>query len=345
MALGLGRVASKVNAGLRQRRAEDLSLEQILVERAMRERQMALQEQQMKQQGEQFTARQAADLEDRAYRRQTDTEDRQFRIEDRQDRKDTAAGAQRQQVNLAGVRRMAMEGLGGGAAPDAVNRLMYSETGDTLPESMTADPNAALNDYEKRKQIDMKYLRPTAGPAPNYMTLAGPNGEQQRVPDGAQANALLGKGWKLHDAVAARQGSTNPDDARAITSQALDLAKRLKTHPGTAKAYGAYEMRGWTQEARDAKAIRDQLAAALAQPNLAAVRGPLSDKDILFVKQLSTRLNDSNISDEESQRAIDEAITFLQGTLGAGQPAPAGADGGGVQRWGRDGNGRPVRLQ
>jgi hypothetical protein len=107
-------------------------------------------------------------------------------------------------------------------------------------------------------------------------------------------------------------------EARNLAQQALGHAERLKTHPGLSKAYGAYEMRGWTQEAQDAKALRNQLLAALALPNLGAIRGPLSDKDILFVKQLSSRLENNNISDDEAARAVDEAITYLKSKVDSG---------------------------
>lgn len=153
---------------------------------------------------------------------------------------------------------------------------------------------------------------------PNYLTLTSPDGKrQQRVVDGPQSNALLEQGWKLHDAVAARQAaSTDPIGADAITRSAVDLATRLFDHPGLSKATGAYELRGFTQAAIDANAIRDQLVAALALPNLGALKGPMSDKDVLFVKQISTRLANRRLSYEETRKAIQEAQLFLKGKLG-----------------------------
>lgn len=166
-----------------------------------------------------------------------------------------------------------------------------------------------------------------------------------------------------HDAVAARQSApADPAEARQITQTALDQAKRLydpttkQAHPGIDAATGAYELRGFTQPAVDFNSIRNQLVAALALPNLGALKGPMSDKDILFVKQLATRLENPRLSRQETELAISEAVQFLGSKLGpdAAQPTPAGgghgAGGGagpagvGVQRWGRDANGRPVRL-
>jgi hypothetical protein len=115
------------------------------------------------------------------------------------------------------------------------------------------------------------------------------------------------------DTAAADAKKAAETEAQTRTQGAYDIAGRLKSHPGLKSAYGAYEMRGWTQEAQDAKSLRDQLVASLALPNLGALKGPMSDKDILFIKQLATRLGNSKISDQEAVTAIDEAMQFLQG--------------------------------
>lgn len=112
-------------------------------------------------------------------------------------------------------------------------------------------------------------------------------------------------------------------NAQQATETALDLIDRLGgnpekqmgEHPGLDKLYGAYEMRGWTQDAQDAASIRDQLVATLTVPNLGALKGPMSDKDILFVKSLATRLGNSKISGPEARKALAEARTFLQAKL------------------------------
>lgn len=134
-------------------------------------------------------------------------------------------------------------------------------------------------------------------------------------------------GDKLETAQTERGKSV--DAAKSATENALALAIRLATHPGLGKATGAYEMRGFTQEATNFNAIRDQLVAALALPNLGALKGPLSDKDILFVKQLATRLENRKMDDAETLTAIAEAKTFLQDKLAA-TPTPAG---GGAQEY------------
>lgn len=125
---------------------------------------------------------------------------------------------------------------------------------------------------------------------------------------------------------AAKQKQTDADaakvksegDAASVTRSAITQLERLKTHPGLAKASGAYEMRGFTQDAQNFNAIREQVINSLALPNLGALKGPMSDKDIAFVKNISTRLDNHNIDEAETVKAIDEAITFLNGKIGGG---------------------------
>jgi hypothetical protein len=132
-------------------------------------------------------------------------------------------------------------------------------------------------------------------------------------------------GDRPYDAVAARQANAiDPVESESVTRTALGLVDRLASHPGIDRATGAYEVRGFTQDAVDFNSIRDQLVAALALPNLGALKGPMSDKDILFVKQLATRLENRRLSKAETIKAIEEARTFLNGKLsGATAPAPS----------------------
>lgn len=124
--------------------------------------------------------------------------------------------------------------------------------------------------------------------------------------------------------------------ARETTQSAYELASRLLDPNDVGKnigaATGAYELRGFTQGAKDFNAIRDQLVAALAMPNLGQLKGPMSDKDIVFIKQLATRLQNRDLSDAETIKALKEAQTFLQNkgatprqqtAAGGMQPPPA----------------------
>ena len=155
-----------------------------------------------------------------------------------------------------------------------------------------------------------------------------------------------------------------PVDARAITEASVALVDRLAKHPGIGAATGAYEWRGFTQDAVDFNAIREQLVAALTLPNLGALKGPMSDKDILFVKNLATRLGNTKLSEAETRTALAEARTFLQNKLdaagGSGAPPSTVPDLTGLakgrgrrftegpfagQTWTLDDNGQPYRVK
>lgn len=116
--------------------------------------------------------------------------------------------------------------------------------------------------------------------------------------------------------------------ARQSTQTALDAVNRLldPNDVGTniGAATGAYELRGFTQGARDFNAVRDQLVAALALPNLGQLKGPMSDRDVIFVKQLATRLANTRMSDAETRKALLEAQTFLRNKIGSAGMRPAG---------------------
>lgn len=122
------------------------------------------------------------------------------------------------------------------------------------------------------------------------------------------------------------------DTARQSTETALNLVDRLlgdptkqvPEHPGLAMSSGLISSKfsGFSQNATDANALRDQLVATLTLPNLGALKGPMSDRDVVFVKQLATRLANTNMSDGETRRALQEARTFLQNKIGSGPIQP-----------------------
>jgi hypothetical protein len=125
----------------------------------------------------------------------------------------------------------------------------------------------------------------------------------------------------------AREGrEKTASDARTSTQTALDLVGRLQSHSGMGKATGAYELRGFTQDAQDFNALRDQLVATLTLPNLGALKGPMSDKDVAFVKSISTRLANTRMSEAETRKALTEAQTFLRSKLGDGGGSNGGRD-------------------
>ena len=104
--------------------------------------------------------------------------------------------------------------------------------------------------------------------------------------------------------------------AAESTQAALDSVDKLLDKRGLGanlgSAYGAYEMRGWTQGAQDFKAERDRLAAMLTLPNLGTLKGPMSDKDLAFLKQVSTTLSNDNISDEAALGELTRVQQWLR---------------------------------
>lgn len=120
------------------------------------------------------------------------------------------------------------------------------------------------------------------------------------------------------------------EDANRVTQQALDIARRMKLHPGLKASQGIVSstFAGFSQDAQDYRGLRSQLVAALALPNLGALKGPMSDKDVAFIKNISTRLENNRLSDAETARAVDEAITFLESKSGGAAPAASTGGGG-----------------
>lgn len=243
----------------------------------------------------------------------------------------------------------------GAPRPELLSAM--TDAGQEIRPADLVDPRETDERNHQQRLAEIEAQRRAAaasrvGPQPEYEWVMR-GGEPVQIRRGSAQ-----PGDRPYDAVAQRQAQPGgAEDARAITQTAYDLATRLLTHEGIDAATGAYELRGFTQPAVDFNSIRGQLVAALALPNLGALKGPMSDKDILFVKQLATRLENPRLSKAETLLAINEAKMFLEGkgALPAtpqqpGQPQPAraggaGPTGGGVQRWTRDANGRPVRAQ
>jgi hypothetical protein len=331
-ATGAARVGQQQEEDLQTMLARAFAQKQAEAQMELQRQAAARAEAAQAQSAEQFTKR----LEFDTNRETADQTYRQGQVE-RQGRLDDVAATDRRQVeNERGVRRMIGEFLvqRGSTPLDTGARQtlggMAIQEGVELPKTVTDDPTAANAEWERRQGIEHK----------NRLGEIAAQGAQTRQNTAARTN-----------------NAPDPAEAASITKTALDLAGRLETHPGIGRATGAYEMRGFTQDAVDFNAIRDQLVAALALPNLGALKGPMSDKDVLFVKQLATRLSNPSLSEAETRTAIAEAKTFLNGKLGAAPTPPApvtpgggagartGGPGPGPVQWGRDAQGRPVRLQ
>jgi hypothetical protein len=154
----------------------------------------------------------------------------------------------------------------------------------------------------------------------------GPSEATQLALD-ARRQALADKETKAAEAKAEKDAKAAA--ARETTQSALDTVNRLldpkSTGAGIGRATGAYEMLGWTQAAEDFNADRDQLVATLTLPNLGVLKGPMSDKDVVFVKQIATKLANRNMSEKETRAELERARTFLRNKLATEGAAPGGA--------------------
>lgn len=177
-------------------------------------------------------------------------------------------------------------------------------------------------DNERQAQRDSESQRHNRALESAAARQAAATGQNRDIQNQLNELKLQTERDKLDRATADR--ATAKDNAKSTTETALKLVRDLRGHKGFSTAYGNVSSRfsGFDQNAVDAGAVRDQLVAALTMPNLGALKGPASDKDVLFLKQLSTRLGNPRISEQEAQKALAEAETWLQDKLGI---APGGS--------------------
>ncbi len=128
-------------------------------------------------------------------------------------------------------------------------------------------------------------------------------------------------------AAAKAEATEGAEQTRRVAVSTID---RMLTHPGLAKSSGiiSSKLSGYSQDATDFNSLRDQVVATLALPNLSLLKGPMSDKDIMFVKQLATRLSNENMSDSETRKALLEAKAFLDKKPPAGTTGTTGGGSG-----------------
>jgi hypothetical protein len=124
-----------------------------------------------------------------------------------------------------------------------------------------------------------------------------------------------------------RSAQDDRASARVITEDTMATLQSLKDHPGFDSSIGFYELRkGLTPESRAFNAKLTQAINSLALPNLGALKGPMSDKDILFIKNISSRLQETRVDPEDYKAAIDEAVKFLKRKLEITADTPPGSD-------------------
>lgn len=170
---------------------------------------------------------------------------------------------------------------------------------------------------------------------PSYVTLTGLKGEQIQVPQGAQANTYLGKGWKVRDAVSERQAGQQDqamEATRTTRSQLRDLAQGLLTDPSLDAISGPLDAR--TPDVRpnsvDAARRLKQLVDMLSLDARAKLKGQgtISNFEAQMLANAVTSI-DRAAGAENVRKHLREIVNSLDGDAPReGQPPPAGAGSG-----------------
>lgn len=156
-------------------------------------------------------------------------------------------------------------------------------------------------------------------------------GQQQSLHN--QSEAAAAARARESEAAAERRAQAAADRAKPdpaaqaqARDEALKLARELKSHPGlssmtgfrgAAYGYGYRDEPFSGSQAATAKKLLDSLQALLTIPNLSYLKGPMSDKDILFIKAASTAL-DSQMRDKDFIAKLDDVINRLENPTGEG---------------------------
>jgi len=175
--------------------------------------------------------------------------------------------------------------------------LLHGVMGKSGPETQAVDEQG--NPLWSRPE----YREPKAGPS-EATALAN---EMARLRIQAETD-------KQNEARAGRDKAAA--EGAESTQSALDSVEKLLDAKGLGagldSSYGAYEMRGFTQGAQDFKAERDRLAALLTLPNLGKLKGPLSDNDLKFIRQVSSTLSNDRISDAAARTELVNLQNWLR---------------------------------
>jgi hypothetical protein len=231
----------------------------------------------------------------------------------------------RDRNNSQGVRKMVGESLMQGGDPDRrALAAMQIEAGDA--PTMLNEPNPErdpIADHRAKAEIDAQFRpRPSGGgQAPNYLTLIDGNGNQKRVPDGQQANDLLGQGWRLFDAVAARSSKPENDkEAVDTANEAKRLASALVNHKGFGGVFGlaGSYIPTINQDTADGEQLLGSLQSMLTMENMGKMKGVLSDSDMKVLRQASTTL--SNRMGDAAARAELNRVIEVMGRVGGEGP-------------------------
>lgn len=218
----------------------------------------------------------------------------------------------------------AITGLPGHLKPLAglmrIGALRNLSTDDLkTPEQKAQEAKAA---EESEIRVRRASIAPRSDSAAN-LTLVDDKGNQQRVPDGPQANQMLQQGWKIFDAVAAR--SSKPADspeARDTANEAARLAQALLDHKGFGGVFGLHGSYLPTvrQDTADAEQLLGSLTGLLTVENMDKMRGVLSDSDMKVLRAASTTLS-NRMGDQAAASELKRIVEVMKRAGGQGAAA------------------------
>lgn len=329
-------------------------LKQVLARRFLAQQEAArvAQEQiQNQQRGQQMAMQQQRDASDEAYR--TGQTERQTRM-------DTAAGARqaqqdeiaaterRQEGNDRGVMQMMGQGLqqiDGATKPNRTQIMgMLSEIGKPPVAEMLKDPEADRAEYEAREGIQHR----------NRMQEIGAQGAESRRTNAERPSATKDLSALQQQELEAMMTVNDIGDKAIALGDKIGWKGVGGLGKGTLSAMGARELGTGTPEEQELRNYIGNITATIAR-----LRGGTSftPNEQQLLNQYTPRINEhpnvikSKIASLKTMVAMKarNAQRVARGDLDAStEVAPVSshgaATGSTVQKWGRDANGKPVRV-
>lgn len=216
---------------------------------------------------------------------------------------------------IVGLKRRGISGI----SPDDLMDPEQKLQGDVKRAGAIADAQA---------RAAARYRQPSSAAQDQQWVVR--NGQPVPIPKGTAQ-----PGDRPYDPVAERQTANNSLDPKAADEtrqQILTAAQDLLKHPGldafTGTTFNPQHGFGWYDDpiggtdAAGAKALYDNFVSLSALPNLEKLRGPLSDKDIEFIKSASTRAKPRS-KDTDFRRELQAIVTTLSNAQGGGTQTTA----------------------
>jgi hypothetical protein len=295
-------ISGDVGDDFKQIVAEQIK-QQLAVKKAQQEMELAAQQMELQR------------AQDERAQKYLELQTKQFEAAEARRLNDTEA---REKANQQGARRMMQDFIiqrnGPLSADDrrGLAALQVESEGKFDPrlleeEKPERDP---IEDYKQRKIIDMQFERPAAQ-KPERDPIADYRARKQIDAEFAQQKQS--------------QNAMDPKAAQDTRQEILSAAEALRNHGGrksfTGTNFNPSHLFGWYDDpiegtdAAGAKALYDNLVSLMALPNLEKLRGPLSDKDIEFIKSASSRLK-PGAPDADFENELNAIIQKLQAAGG-----------------------------